>query len=81
MARRWGNQYAIGEDISRFLPTDAYHKGFRLTWESPISWGGFYDPVILIRLGAPGEELYRWNYIPSLTEVFEVCKKLMEEQR
>jgi len=63
------------EDLSHMLPTDAFYKGMRLDWERP---NYNPDPVILSQIGHPGRELYRWDYIPSLTEVFEKCKELKE---
>ena len=59
------------EDLSHMLPTDAYHKGITLTWWRPV----LQDPVIL---ELRGTELHRWNYTPSLAEVFEVCRQLEE---
>jgi len=56
------------EDLSQMLPTEAYQKGATLTWWRPI----LADPVIL-ELG--GREIYRWDYTPSLTEVFAVCQR------
>jgi len=64
------------ECLDRFLPTDAFLKGFRLDWWAPEIDKA--DPVILTRIGCPGQELYRWNYNPSLIEVFEKCRELME---
>jgi len=71
------------ECLDRMLPVEAYHRGWHLTWLGPeitISvpygwpWSSMnYDPVVL---GRPGQELYRWQYIPSLTEVFEKCREL-----
>ena len=66
MARIKEKEY---EDLSRMLPTDAYHKGMTLTWWRPEA----YDPVTL---ELHGRELYRWDYTPSLAEVFEVCREL-----
>ena len=60
------------EDLSEMLPTEAYYKRFTLTWLRPT----LADPVIL---EAPGKEIYRWDYIPSLTEVFEICQTIINE--
>lgn len=57
------------EDLTHMLPTEAYYRGMTLTWWRPV----LTDPVIL---ELRGREIYRWDYIPSLTEVFEVCKNL-----
>ena len=61
------------EALTRMLPTEAYYKGMTLTWWAPEALGIPTDPVIL---RFRDRELYRWDYIPSLTEVFEVCKEL-----
>lgn len=60
----------ISDDISHMLPTAAYDKGYSLTWEAPPQQ---VDPIDLT---LRGRRLYQWDYIPSLTEVFEVCKQL-----
>jgi len=60
----------IIEDISHMLPTEAYNKGCRLMWEQPP---GQVDPVDLTLRGSV---LHTWDYTPSLSEVFEVCKEL-----
>ena len=57
------------EDLTRMLPTEAYNKGYTLTWWRPVN----VDPVILEHRGT---EVYRWDYIPSMTEVWEKIKKL-----
>jgi len=59
------------ECLDRMLPTDAYHRGWHLTWWGPEEWQS--GPVIL---GRPGQVLYQWDYIPSLAEVFEKCREL-----
>jgi len=53
------------------LPTEAVNKGYGLSWWSPAVFQR--DPVFLYK---HNWEVYRWDYIPSLTEVFEVCKQL-----
>lgn len=59
----------VSEDISRLLPAAAYLKSWNLTWlEMEI------DPVYL--RSEQGKDLYEWDYIPSLTEVDEVCAEL-----
>ena len=57
------------EDLTSMLPTEAYHKGYSLTWWRPVN----VDPVILEHRGA---EVYRWEYVPSMTEVWEKIKEL-----
>jgi hypothetical protein len=59
------------EDLTTMLPTEAYHKGYILTWWRP--WPAQVDPVILEHWGA---EVYRWDYIPSMAEVWEKIKEL-----
>lgn len=61
------------ENLTRVLPTEAYHRGMALTWWHPEALQTPTDPVIL---ELRGRELYRWDYIPSLTEVFEICKQM-----
>ena len=60
------------EDLTPMLPTEAYYKGFRLSWENPE-----YNPDPVILKGYQGEELYRWEYIPSLGEVLEICQRFL----
>jgi len=61
------------EPLDRFLTFDAIRKGFALTWWPPELYSA--DSVILTR---HGQEVYRWEYAPSLGEVFEKCQELME---
>ena len=60
------------EDLSHMLPTEGYQKGWRLTWLPPRT----ADPVVLEATRRPRGQLYRWDYIPSLAEVFEICQEL-----
>jgi len=53
------------------LPTEAIGKGYGLSWWSPAAFGE--DPVFLYKRGW---DVYRWNYIPSMTEVWEKIKEL-----
>lgn len=62
------------ENLDRFLPTDAIHKGYGLTWYPPE---GRVDPVILFRRKA---EVYRWEYNPSLEEIREKVKDIDKEE-
>jgi len=55
--------------IDDALPLEAVNQGWSLMWEYIV-----IDPVYLI--DRKGAELYRWDYIPSLTELFEVCASL-----
>jgi hypothetical protein len=59
------------EDLTTMLSTEAYHKGYTLTWWRPQP--ARLDPVVLEHRG---EELYRWDYIPSMIEVWEKIKEL-----
>lgn len=61
------------DDLTRMLPVEAYYRGMTLTWWQPEALQIATDPVIL---KLRGREIYRWDYIPSLTEVFEVCRQL-----
>lgn len=61
----------VEENLSHMLPTSAYQKRWTLFWEPPAVEA---DPIIL--RGSRSGELYRWNYTPSLAELFEVCKQL-----
>lgn len=62
-------------DITTMLPAEAINKEWHLKWyELPSE-----DPVFIET--KRGQILYQWpeNYIPSLTEVFEVCQQLLSE--
>lgn len=63
----------VHEHLDRFLPFDAIRQGFGLDWWAPELFEK--DPVILTRYN---KEIYRWDYIPSLGEVFEKCREIME---
>lgn len=64
---------ALYGDLSNNLPTEAFNKGYFLEWEEPQK----VDPVFL--RDKRGTIVYRWDYVPSLTEVFEVCGKIAIE--
>ena len=53
------------------LPTEAINKGYGLSWWSPAAFGR--DPVILYK---HNKGVHRWNYIPSLTAVWEKIQEL-----
>ena len=57
--------------LTDMLPTWAVHAGYSLVWYSPRVMKA--DPVILTR---HNEELYRWNYIPSMREVWDKLGEL-----
>lgn len=61
----------IEEDLSRMLPTRAIDQGYCLRWIAPEEYKS--DPVVLIR---GGWEQFRWNYIPSMGEVWEKIEEL-----
>lgn len=61
------------DDLTDMLPTQAYNKGMTLTWWQPEALQIATDPVIL---ELKGRELHRWDYTPSLAEVFEICRQL-----
>ena len=64
-----------GEELSEALPFEAYIRGWRLYDNSPIP---NIDPVQL--RDRDKKLLYEWLYTPSITEVFEVCDKLIAEE-
>ena len=79
------------EDLSRMLPTKAIDKGYQLKWiaapkamdfDCRLKWippeGTDPDPVVLIR---EGEELYRWEYLPSMGEVWEKVEELEGKEK
>lgn len=57
--------------LDNALPTEAIYKGYGLAWWSPAAFGK--DPVFLYR---HGWEVYHWNYVPSMTEVWEKIKEI-----
>jgi hypothetical protein len=64
------------ENLSRFLPIEALHAGIELvSLTKPYTT---VDPYIL--RDRDGRLLYTWpdEYVPSLTEVFEVSRKFID---
>jgi len=61
----------LSESLDHSLPTEAINKGYGLAWLSPAAFGK--DPVFLYK---QDWEVYRWNYIPSMAEVWEKIKEL-----
>jgi len=59
------------EPLDSFLPTEAIHKGYGMVWWSPEVFQK--DPVILYKRSW---EVYRWDYVPSMAEVWEKIKEL-----
>ena len=54
------------------LPTPAIHQGYMLRF---VEYDyGLADPVILYDKNR--RIVHEWDYIPSLTDVFELCKAL-----
>jgi len=64
-----------GDDLSGALPYEAYRKGWRLYEQSFVPT---IDPVQLRDRNK--EIISEWHYVPSLTEVFEVCSMLLEQR-
>uniref|UniRef100_A0A6M3LRK6 Uncharacterized protein n=1 Tax=viral metagenome TaxID=1070528 RepID=A0A6M3LRK6_9ZZZZ len=54
------------QDLSEFLPTDFINHGYSLKW---FNLGK--DPTILYHNHS---EVYRWEYIPTMGEVWEILK-------
>jgi len=61
----------VSEPLDSVLPTAAVNKGYGLSWWSRAVFGA--DPVILYK---NRWEVYRWEYIPSMTEVWEKIGEL-----
>lgn len=61
----------LSEPLDHILPSEAVNKGYGLSWWSPEAFGK--DPVILYKRSW---EVYRWNYVPSMIEVWEKIKEL-----
>lgn len=59
------------EPLDNMLPTEAVNKGYGLSWWSPAVFEK--DPVFLYK---QGREVYRWGYVPSMTEVWEKIEEL-----
>jgi len=59
------------EPLDKMLPTEAINKGYGLSWWSPEVFQ--QDPVFLYK---HSREVYRWDYVPSMTEVWEKIKEL-----
>ena len=64
----------LSEPLDNALPSWAIHKGYGLSWWSPAAFGR--DPVILYKRKW---EVYRWDYIPSMIEVWEKIGELEED--
>ena len=59
------------EVLDHMLSADAFYKGYRLIWYKVSSvWA---DPIILSHHGF---EVYRWEYDPSMGEVWDKIKEL-----
>ena len=57
-------------DLSHELPADAYLRGWNLH-----EYRFAKDPIILY--DSNWRMLYAWLYVPSLTELFEICGSLI----
>ena len=67
----WGGGFRV-TNLNEILPTKADQQGCKLEWWEPEpSWT---DPVLL--LDKDRKLLWRWDYIPSLGGLFEVCRDL-----
>lgn len=60
------------EDLTRMIPTEAYYKRYRLTWYNPRPMHG-HDPTVLFFRGF---EVYRWQYDPTMGEVWDKIQEL-----
>lgn len=65
----------LSETLDSVLPTEAINKGYGLSWWSPRAFER--DPVILYK---HSHEVYRWDYIPSMTEVWEKITEIESEE-
>ena len=61
----------LSEALDSALPTEAVNKGYGLSWWIPAAFGK--DPVFLYK---HDREVYRWDYVPSMIEVWEKIKEL-----
>lgn len=59
------------QNLDGMLPFEAICKGYGLSWWSPAIFEK--DPVFLYK---QGHEVYRWDYVPSMTEVWEKIREL-----
>jgi hypothetical protein len=68
--------YDCTDDLTDRLPMEVANKGCQLIYEPPNRSPG--DPVYLD--DRHSRELFRWDYVPSLGEVWDKCRelKLME---
>lgn len=69
---KWARDFPIlaWEDLTPSLPTTAIHQGYRLRF---VEYDR-RDPVILYDRNR--RLVHEWAYVPSLTEVFELCQQL-----
>jgi len=61
----------LSEPLDNALPTDAINKGYGLSWWSPAAFQS--DSITLYK---HNWEAYRWNYVPSMIEVWEKIEEL-----
>lgn len=64
----------LSQPLDALLPTDAINKGYGLSWWSPAVFQK--DPVILYK---HYWEVYRWDYVPSMIEVWEKIEELEDQ--
>jgi len=65
----------LSESLDHFLPTEAVGKGYGLSWWSPAVFQT--DPVFLFK---HQEEVFRWDYVPSMIEVWDKINELEIKQ-
>ena len=68
-------QTVVRDNLSRSLPTPVYNRGYKLHF---VEYDIPHDPVFLYARN--GRIVHEWPYVPSLAEVFELCKTLEVEQ-
>lgn len=61
----------FSDPLDHMLPTEAVGKGYGLTWYNPAFEGR--DPNILFHRNI---EVYRWEYDPTMGEVWGKIKEL-----
>jgi hypothetical protein len=62
------------QDLSHMLPVDAWLRRMRLTLVDPKQQA---DPVYLI--DPDGRPVREWDYIPSMAEIDDACRKVKYE--
>ena len=65
------NRYEV---LSHKLPFEASREGWSLTFSNPVN-----DPDPVFLRDHDGHLLHEWDYVPSLSELDEVCQGLLKE--